>query len=52
MEQEICLFPSPEGISSYHFLTSNVSSPWRHNLMATERKNRLGQWEESREGEG
>lgn len=32
------MFPNPEVISSDHFLTSNMSSPWKCNLMATKRK--------------
>lgn len=46
------MFAHPEVISSDHFLTSNMSSPWKCNLMATKRKKHLGQWGESREGHG
>lgn len=32
------MFPNPEVVSSYHFLTSNLSSPWKKNLRVTEEK--------------
>ena len=34
-EQENLMFPQPEVVSSYHVLSSNMSSPQKCNLMTT-----------------